>query len=653
MSEKAFARQFVMFLMCGLIFSFLLVPSFSYGGVIFHVCVAGVVYYLISIFCKNSYIPYFIICGLGLLLYIANEYVYAARLSYIRIADFFCIGDALRVSGGYKVSFSSGVIIHIVLAVVFSIGGAVLVRLVWIFTEKKRNANTRIGKSNSVQAFGQSDPEIDEIIEKFDEIQNDAESEEIDSADNKQSAGEKMIRIPHARRLVPLIFFVLCLAGIVGMGIFGNQGGSKFDMDTEYKQNGLLLTWLYQFKRSTLDKPEGYSHENAEQTLAKYSSDGADGSADSDEQIPQLIVIMNESFTDYSRIGKVSWTQDPLDDIHTNTEIKSGLMLSSVYGGYTANPEFEFLTGMSLSFLPEAKVPYLSYLKNVVENYVDACKANGYYTYALHPYYGLEFNRLTVYNNCFGFDKSVFGENMGETLERPGNDVSDVENDRGDFGPGHDYYRGFISDRECYDTLLSELDSGKKEFVFNVTVHNHGGYGVDKYHEDGIEYTGDKEWDDFLNGVARSDDDFSYFISELKKRDGKYLVLFFGDHQPALPGIRYKVSIYGDYLMEGGEKPLYDYFVPYYIWTNTDIDTSDIPEYTSANYLSILFKKLAGIPYDNWDRLIEAAEQVYPVLAPQYVSRDGENFIRTKDVDIRSDQVMKDYEMVQYDRLFG
>ena len=118
MNQNAFIRQFVLYILCALIFSFLLVPSFSYGGVMFHFCVAGAVYFLISIFCRNSYVPYTVICVIGLVFYVVNEYVYAARLSYIRLADFFCIGDAMRVSGGYKISFSSGVIVHIVLAVI-------------------------------------------------------------------------------------------------------------------------------------------------------------------------------------------------------------------------------------------------------------------------------------------------------------------------------------------------------------------------------------------------------------------------------------------------------------------------------------------------------------------------------------------------------
>ena len=137
MKERDFIRLFLLFLLCGLISSFLLVPSFSYGGVIFQFCVFGLIYFLVCIFVKNPYIPYFVLNGVGLFLYILNEYIYAARLSYIRIADFYCIGDAMRVSGGYNVSFSTGVIVHIVLAIVFTIGGAFGVKVLYRFLEKK------------------------------------------------------------------------------------------------------------------------------------------------------------------------------------------------------------------------------------------------------------------------------------------------------------------------------------------------------------------------------------------------------------------------------------------------------------------------------------------------------------------------------------
>ena len=131
------------------------------------------------------------------------------------------------------------------------------------------------------------------------------------------------------------------------------------------------------------------------------------------------------------------------------------------------------------------------------------------------------------------------------------------------------------------------------------------------------------------------------------------MVLFFGDHQPALKALRSKVEVKPEYLVKGGEKELYNYIVPYYIWTNTGKSLSEIPEYISPNYLSLILKKLAGMPYDNWDRLREQAQKAYPVLSLQYVSRDGKSFQSAHDKSVGTEEVMKDYRMVQYDRLFG
>ena len=114
---------------------------------------------------------------------------------------------------------------------------------------------------------------------------------------------------------------------------------------------------------------------------------------------PNVIAIMNESFADLKAVGDLQTSKDYMPFFRKLKEnaIK-GYTYSSVFGGNTANSEFEFMTGNTLAFLPDNSVPYQLFLRSKTAGLTYTLKDQGYSPcYALHPFYKTGYGRYKVY----------------------------------------------------------------------------------------------------------------------------------------------------------------------------------------------------------------------------------------------------------------
>lgn len=127
------------------------------------------------------------------------------------------------------------------------------------------------------------------------------------------------------------------------------------------KRDGNIVAFLMGMEYLNVDKPNGYSASQTEEVFeqAGADSDGlAEALADPESvKRPNIIVIMDEAFSDLSVLGDMTTNQDYMPFIHSlqggaNNTI-TGELNVSVLGGNTANTEFEFLTGSSMAFLPQ------------------------------------------------------------------------------------------------------------------------------------------------------------------------------------------------------------------------------------------------------------------------------------------------------------
>lgn len=278
--------------------------------------------------------------------------------------------------------------------------------------------------------------------------------------------------------------------------------------------NGYVLDFVSKFKEISPPKPERYSTELVDGTAEKYKTHGTD--VDDDNKLPHIIVIMDEAFSDLSVVGELSCNTEVTPFISSLRENAiTGYALSSVYGGNTANSEYEFLTGNSLAWLSPNAVPYQQYLRASTYSMVSYLKMSyDYKCIAMHPYSASGWNRPDAYE-YLGFDECHFIEDF----------------------PCEEYVRSYVSDREMFEYLIDtyEREKDSRLFLFGVTMQNHGSYDYDgdNYvkHISLVESSGSfPETEQYLSLIHETDKAVEYLITYFENVDEDVAVVFFGDH---------------------------------------------------------------------------------------------------------------------------
>lgn len=360
------------------------------------------------------------------------------------------------------------------------------------------------------------------------------------------------------------------------------------------EKNGLLLNFLLSVKASVYQKPEGYSLAVVNGILNQQQEQ----SDTEQEERPDIIVIMNESFADLSVLGKELESNVEILPFYRSLEKNSakGYALSSVWGGNTANSEFEFLTGNSMHFFPAGSVPYQIYIQQDTGSLVSHLKNMGYETTAIHPGAPDAWNRESVYR-YLGFNTAYFRDDWEwEKIRR------------------------YESDSSCYqliEKLLEHKEAEQPLFVFNVTIQNHAGY-FDAGYQNTVSLQNQAEdhldVEQYLSIINESDAALGQLINYLEQRSQKTVLLFFGDHQPKLNDVFVQEMLGGQLESLSQEQQNRLYYVPYLIWANYNWK-EDMPEYTSINYLSNLLLQVAGLPYSRYNRFLEEMQQIAPVIS--------------------------------------
>ena len=448
------------------------------------------------------------------------------------------------------------------------------------------------------------------------------------------------------------------------------------------KVNGMAVTFAMDLKFVAVDKPDGYSRQKAKELLDSYTGadDNSDEAAASDNSTtideeadidsannnaanntaitdksnyPNIIVVMDEAFSDLSVLGDFDTNTDYMPFVHSlekgNENTITGYLNTSVCGGNTADTEFEFLTGNTMAFLPVGSIPYQQYIKSKTPSLASYLKSIGYATYAQHPYYGSGWNRDTVYP-LLGFDNLSF--------------MQDYSNQR--------FVRKYISDETSFDKIIETYENkpdGQPAFIFNVTMQNHGGY-TDTYYGFDNTVTADKlnnsALDQYLSLIKMTDEDLKSLIEYFSNVDEKTIVVFFGDHQPNDTVASSVLAANGmDYNNLSNEELKLRYQVPYVIWANYDIDEAT-GEDTSVNYLAANVLKAAGVPTNDYQSFLLKLKEEYPIISAVRTDKTaGKTVNKTSDkVSNKSDKatgskkkqadsdMLNEYKILQYYRLF-
>lgn len=425
-----------------------------------------------------------------------------------------------------------------------------------------------------------------------------------------------------------------------GYSFWSDVSNLTWDHNIGMSKYGYLLYVTANSGDAKVEAPEGYSVEKVDEILSRYQDaskrNGVLASHSGNAKSPNLIMVMNESFSDLSVLGNIKTNQPYLSFYNSLQEnaIK-GYAQSSVYGGYTANSEFEFLTGCSKAFMPGN--PYLQYLDDYIPSIISNIKAqDGYETgIAMHPYKASGYNRNRVYP-LLHFDEFLSIEAFQSPVK----------------------VRKYISDASDYE-MIERLYEQKKEgtslCLFNVTMQNHSSYDDTSYTFENpveiINYELQFEAEQYLSLMKMSDDALRDFIGYLEEVDEPTILVLFGDHQPHLPDYFYQKVMGKTPDKFTKEQSMKRYQVPFMIWANYDIGEMDV-ECTSINYLSTLMMETAGLDLTDYQRfLLDMYQYVPSVSANGYYDNHG----KLHDWSEKGNEFskwMEEYEMVQYNYLF-
>lgn len=429
-------------------------------------------------------------------------------------------------------------------------------------------------------------------------------------------------------RMVPALCVSMILAGFVNL-LWNENFQTKsnlypflFTPSYMTKVNGMAVTFAMDLAFVYVEKPAGYSVEEVEKILASYETgESVDG------DLPNVIVIMDEAFSDLAVLGDFKTNKDYMPFVHKLQQgyenTITGDLTVSVCGGNTANSEFEFLTGHTMDFFPVGSIPYQQYIKGELPSLASQLRDMGYDTTGMHPYNASGWCRDKVYP-WLGFNQSYFVK---------------------DFVPRY-YIRSYVSDSSAFKKIIDVYENkeeGVPAFIFEVTMQNHGSYSeIHSNYTPDIEVEGinNNGLEQYLSLMRVTDAQLENLIEYFSQEDEKTIIVFFGDHQPSDYIANQIFRLNGvDTTRLTPEQALLRYQVPYVIWANYDIEEATGLD-RDISFLAANMLKIAGIettPYQNFLLDLEM------VLA----ENDG-----SKEAQRKVDEYWELYQKLQYYYMF-
>lgn len=425
---------------------------------------------------------------------------------------------------------------------------------------------------------------------------------------------------------VGMFYNLLCTDLLVENGFVKFSG---FDQQMIYHFNGYIVSCCIDIQASRVYEPEGYSEERVKQIMEEIET--VSHAQEDAEELPHIILIMNESFSDLRLLGDLEISQENMGFFYSLEENTiRGIARTSVLGGGTANSEFEVFTGASLGLLPSSYYGYQQGMYKERNSLISLMKEAGYSTYSIHPEPSKNWNRDSVYKKL-GFDYSYWKEDFDEECTHIHNGISDLDT----------YY--------MVEEVFENLEPGEKMFLFDLTMQNHGGYG-----NSSIERTVTSvnvacpEADVYLSAIKKSDEAFEHLINYFSNVDEKVMICMYGDHQPSFSDESFKENLYEQTEgLDEIDKILNPYKVPFIIWANYDMEEKQDYD-ISLNYLGAFLAKTAGVPLNPFFDFLNYYMEKYPMItvngykdaAGNYYSWSGKN-----------DELI-DYRILQYNYMF-
>lgn len=434
---------------------------------------------------------------------------------------------------------------------------------------------------------------------------------------------------------------VLAFGTVCAMGFAGTVSGgylisthlmNVWDLAASYRQDGVLLTMASECQFLIGDKPVSYSVAKIQDILEKA------GKAGQEETSPavtpdNLIIIMNESFSDLENISEIATGTELLPYLHGMEEnVIKGYLTVPVFGGGTANTEYEVLTGNTMAFLSGGS-PYQMNVSEGEFGLASILKEQGFYAVAAHPYMAENWNRRVVYSDM-GFDTFLSEENWGKM----------------------ELMRWCESDKAAYDKVIELYEECEdKFFTFLVTMQNHGGYaGEYENFQNTVELNYPEKYpqaEQYLSLLQESDKAFQGLVEYFADVEEPTMIVMFGDHLATLEDEFYE-QLFGKKLEElSFEETQKRYSTPFVIWTNYDIE-EEYDVVMSTNYLGSYILNAAGLklpPYNQF--LLELWQEIPAICGRGILGSDGEWYSWESVPEYYADRI-EEYKVLQYNNIY-
>lgn len=473
--------------------------------------------------------------------------------------------------------------------------------------------------------------------------------------------GQKMLHFKTWVRLILIglmafsigIFYTADDADSITYKILAASGYTNSDsnINRSANSNGPMLTFLGNMYVDVMDKPVGYSKAKMLQIVEKYRAEAKSINKhrnNNNLQDQTLIFVLSESFSDPTRVPNINLNQDPMPNIRNlKNNTTSGLMMSSGYGGSTANMEYMALTGLAMNqFSDSLQTPYTQVV-NKQDNPINI--ANSFKTSAaIHPYHGNFYNRNSVYKS-FGIKSFKNIDTTGDATLKYSKTL-----------PGMEY----ISDESAYNDAVWQVNQVTGgQFINLVTMQNHMPYTND-YDNNQFTNTGTgvsddnrKQVNNYAKGMSYTDAATLSFLNQLDQIDKPITVVWYGDH---LPGIYDGNNLYENNIVE--------HQTDYFIYSNKyarnhnygTTKLTNATQVTDPNGFIPLALEQMNQKVTPYYALLTEIQQKVPAMAKSidensdglYVDENSKE-ISKKDLTAEQKSLIADYKLVQYDLTAG
>lgn len=445
---------------------------------------------------------------------------------------------------------------------------------------------------------------------------------------------------------------------------------AMWDSVTDAQTNGTLIGFLRFTHVTVMQKPSGYSQAEMDSIAQEYAqvADEMNKTRANELTNNNVIAILSESYSDPTRVPGVKLNKDPMPYVRElKTQTTSGLMLSSGYGGGTANLEYEEITGLSMAnFDGSLTSPYQQLVPDAVwaPSFNQLWNEYGSGSLAFHPYMGSMYSRETNYRGKFGFQHfwTLDGPEYIDTISC----VSHVDNSP------------YVSDKCAYGSVLNELkknQAGDRYYQLE-TMQNHMPY--DQWYSNNpfiassttstpLPSDEKSEIETYADGMYQTDLAVKWFLGQLNQLNVPVTVIWYGDH---LPGIYEQQS-------ENPKNTVALHETDYFIWSNKathltaqegklpaseaaysspNYFMSEVAEQTNSKvspYLAFLTKMHEAIaalqpPVSenmNWGGSMPSGESLD-------IMSDGKQ-VSTADLSAQAKKLLHQYRLIQYDITCG